>query len=187
MFQAVQCLSAALIFGIRESLDAGLLSQGQHWLLILVKWEIRETKRQSMLKEFHLPSSHFEVQCPVFSSLKVGLSNHGHSPGAYIFCSLWDRAAEDVGCPSLAAEALVLSQTTAPDRGQGGEVIVLFFSLSHEAKITSPGEGQLRIPPLAKSNYKLYPPWNAIRGWFCFIWDANWQFLPVMYSGRHIY
>lgn len=134
-------------FGCGSSLSRAALT------LDLSEMGNRETKRQSTLREFHLPSSHFEVQCPGFSSLlKVGLSNQGHSPGAYICYSLWDRAAEDVGCPSLAAEALVLSQTIVPDRGQGGEVIVLFF----------PSPMRQRLQVQVKVNYEFHPWQNPI-------------------------
>lgn len=73
-------------------------------------------------------------------------------------CPLWDGGTEDVEVPhTLQLRLWVLNQTTIPARGQGGEIVVLFFPPLLEAKITGPGEGQLETTPMAKSNYQLYP------------------------------
>lgn len=70
----------------------------------------------------------------------MGLSNHGHSPGAseWVLLPLGSGSRRCSGAPSLAAEAF-----GAPGRGQGGEVVLFFFPLLHEAKTMGPGEGQL--------------------------------------------
>lgn len=70
--------------------------------------------------------------------------------------SLWGWGAEDVGVPlPLQLRLWVLQEWFG--EGKLSFFFFFFFPLLHEAKTTGPGEGQLQIPLLAKSNYKLYP------------------------------
>lgn len=72
------------------------------------------------------------------------------------YISLWGWGAEDVGVPlPLQLRLWVLQEWFG--EGKLSFFFFFFFPLLHEAKTTGPGEGQLQIPLLAKSNYKLYP------------------------------
>lgn len=83
--------------------------------------------------------------------LKVGLSRDGRSPGA----SEWALLPLELGSRRcrvffLAAEALVLGQTTAPEKAQGGKVVFFFSSMRQ------------RLQVQVKVNYKLHPWKNPI-------------------------
>lgn len=109
--------------------------------------------------------------------LKVGLISHGHNPGApewaLLLLGSGGRGCGSVPIPcgwGLRCPVRPLLQKEVKGRK------LSFILLLQEARIMSPGEGQLQTPPMAKSNYKPYPQWNASRAWLCFVWDADWQF-----------
>lgn len=137
----MQCLSAALLFGIKQSLDVALLSKG-HWLLILVRWEIWETKR-ACSESSTCPLVTLKCSAQSLATMGIVLGTISSAPlGLGITCRE----------PSLVAEVLVFSQTIAPERGQGGEVIVLFF----------PSTIRQRWQVQVKVNYEFHPWQNPI-------------------------